>query len=622
MRRKQARRTRAFDPEERQGDAALDAPRDVGAPAVAVDDGSTDVPTVWRRNEPANVGAGESAVGDRPLGVPRATAMTQPLVAAASELRHWLGRHPRVVLVALGCLLFLPGLGARDLWNPDEPRYAEVTREMLATGDFLVPRLNGEIYAHKPPLLFWAMALASVVVGRLDEVAVRLPSVLAAIGTVLLVHGIGRRLFGEAAAFLAAVVLATSTKVLWQARNGQIDMLLTFFVTATAYLWIRGLLGGRPRWYLAGFAVAGLGTLAKGPVALLPLLLSFIAFLLFERRRGELRRMQIGRGLLLWAGVCLAWVVPAALSAGGAYLHEILVTQNLTRYTAGAAYAGTRGHLHPWYYYLTVVPVEFLPWSLLLPAAGVALWRGGSDGDRRSARLLVCWVVVTVLFFSLSAAKRSVYVFQMYPALALLVGAGLALLPQRDRALGRLAGLPVGLFAVLLALAAGAAAVLAPGRPETGLLPADFLGRLLPAVLLMAVGAAVAAWLAFRRRVLLSAGGLAAAFGLGALAILWGLLPSLDSVKSVRPIASRYLALSRPGEPYGFFGGQEPALQFYTGRLGTHLETEAELREFLGRSPRVWLFVEGDALERVKTPIPVVEVARDSGGYTLLASRG
>ena len=543
-------------------------------------------------------------------------------LAATDELRRQSARHPKVLLVAICCLLFLPGLGERDLWNPDEPRYAEVTREMLASGNLLVPHLNGEVYGHKPPLMFWAMALASLFVGRLDELAVRLPSALAAIGSVLLVHGLGRRLFGDAAALLAGVVLATSTKVLWQARTGQIDMLLTFFVTAAAYFWIRAFLERKPWWYLLGFAAAGLGTLAKGPAALLPLLLSFVVFFRLERRREELASMRIGRGLLIWAGVTLAWLVPAALAAGLPYLHELLVTQNLTRYTAGAAYAGTRSHLHPWYYYLVVLPVEFLPWSLLLPAALLAIRRRGNDEQRRSSRLLVCWALVTVLFFSLSPAKRTVYVLQVYPAMALLVAAGVALTIGGERRLRYWVSVPVGLFAVLLASAAAAVVAIAPSRPEASLVPVIFRHGLTAALGFLAAGAAIAAWLALRQRLLLSTGVLAGAFGIGALALLWGVLPSLDTVKSVRPIATRYLALSRPGEAYGFFPRQEPAIQFYTGRLGDHLETEGELRAFLARPETLWLFAEADALRRLEGRIPAAEVAReaDPGGLVLLVS--
>src|ERR1044071_8885731 len=116
------------------------------------------------------------------------------------------GRAVRdLALLALaGVLLFLPGLGGRDLWNPDEARYAEVAREMPLAGSYAVPHLNGQVYSLKPPLLFWSIRTAAHLTGGLDEVAARLPSALAAIGTLLLTYRLGRRLFGRRAGGLAA----------------------------------------------------------------------------------------------------------------------------------------------------------------------------------------------------------------------------------------------------------------------------------------------------------------------------------------------------------------------------------------------------------------------------------
>ena len=107
----------------------------------------------------------------------------------------------RLGLLVLGLVLFLPGIGGRDLWNPDEPRYAEVTREMRVTGDWFVPHLNGKIYSEKPPLLFWAIAAASVATGEVGPVAARLPSLVAAIATLFFLFGMARRLFDRRVAW-------------------------------------------------------------------------------------------------------------------------------------------------------------------------------------------------------------------------------------------------------------------------------------------------------------------------------------------------------------------------------------------------------------------------------------
>jgi 4-amino-4-deoxy-L-arabinose transferase-like glycosyltransferase len=149
------------------------------------------------------------------------------------------GRRDTLLLVLAGTLLFLPGVGSRDLWNPDEPRYAEIAREMLSSGEYWVPHLNGEVYTQKPPLQFWAMAVAGKLTGDLDESAARLPAVLSAIAALVLVQRLGRRLFGARAAWIAAAAFATGTKILWQGRIGQIDMLLVALVAAAMWFWVR-----------------------------------------------------------------------------------------------------------------------------------------------------------------------------------------------------------------------------------------------------------------------------------------------------------------------------------------------------------------------------------------------
>jgi hypothetical protein len=161
-------------------------------------------------------------------------------------------------------------------------------------------------------------------------------------------------------------------------------------------------------------------------------------------------------------------------------------------------------------------------------------------------------------------------------------------------------------------------------RPEAALLP-----EVLPvavAAVLAAIGLATlaASRLAAEGRLVGSAVALAGAFGLGGLALSWGVLPMLDPLKSVRPIARRYLELAGEGEPYGFFPAQEAALQFYTERLGTQLSTAGEVRDFLAQPGKGWIFVEQGSLDRLDPDLRAVEVARSSlprRGYVLLAER-
>lgn len=588
--------------------------------------------------------------------------------AAARRFRRDLAR----VAVA-GALLYLPALGARDVWNPDEARYAQVAREMRARGDWLVPHLNGAVYGEKPPLFFWLIGAAAVPLGGVTETAARLPSALAAIGTLLLTFTIAGRLFGRRAAWLAAAAFGTCWSVLWQARFGQIDMVLTFLVTLALWCWLTGWRTGRTGLYWLFFAVTGVATVAKGPAGMLPPLLAVIAFLVLTRRWRDLRELRIGRGLLLWAAVVLAWLVPAGIAGGDSYWQGLVFKQNLTRY------AQPWHHVKPWYHYLTVLPALYFPWALLLPGALVAGWRGlvrphgvkaraetrsdpveaatagpeevapADSGTGRSGRLgadgllfALSWVVVTLVFFSLSPAKRGVYILTMYPGLSLLAGAGLdrasaalgagareptAAAPSDVGSGSRLSRLWLTLPAALVAAfglgGAAALAVAGPDRPETAVLGLAFVWTGTAALAALGLGGAGAAILAWRRRPAAAAAALTVGMAALGLALSLRLLPAVDAFKSARPLSERLLAESAPDEPWAILPRLDPAFLYYIGRPGVPVRDESELRAFLGRPGRLWLLAERDDVDDWRlepAALGLVEVARDDDpveGYVL-----
>ncbi|HVR97822.1 MAG TPA: glycosyltransferase family 39 protein [Thermoanaerobaculia bacterium] len=525
-------------------------------------------------------------------------------------------RRDLLVLAVLGALLFLPGLGRRDLWNPDEARYAEVAREMRLAGSWALPRLNGEVYTQKPPLLFWAINLAAFLTGGVGETSTRLPVALAAIGSLLLVYRLGERLFSRRAGWLATLAFATCFRVIWQGRFGQIDMLLSFFVTLAAWFWVRGYTEGRPRLYPLFFLSAGVATLAKGPVGLLPPLLSVLAFLAVTRDKEELKRLRIPLGLLLWAAVVLVWLIPAGIAGGEEYLGQIVFKQNVTRY------ADPWHHFQPWYYYLTVIPAEFFPWSFLLPTALVI---GRRRVSRQGFLFCLCWMIVTVVFFSISPAKRTVYILTMYPAMALMVGAALDRLAESwPRERGWLTW-PLGLVAGLSLLIVAALPLAGRGRPEAVPLGGDRLVWMVTAAFLPLFLGAVYAWWAGRSgRVFRSAAALAAGTGLVAVIASLALLPRFDVVKSARGLSRVLLAKMGPGETYAIYPRLDSTFVFYTRRYAVVPEGEAELREYARRPGRVWLLIQRDDLQKLKEPLPLVEVARDADlreGYLLMTRR-
>jgi 4-amino-4-deoxy-L-arabinose transferase-like glycosyltransferase len=531
-------------------------------------------------------------------------------------------------LLPLGAVLFLTGLGATDLWNPDEPRYAEIAREMILFGDahhFFVPHLNGQVYTQKPPLLFWSICASATILGQLDEVAARVPTALSGLLCLPLIFGMGRRLFNRRAAWMSVLVFGTCTSVMLQARVAQIDMLLMLMVTLAMYFWIRGYLERRSGFYLLFFVATGLGTLAKGPVGLLPPMLSILVFLLVTGQKSEIRRLRLLPGLGLYLLVILIWLLPAAILGGEDYWQPIVFKQTVQRY------ANPWGHIRPWYYYLVTLPGNFFPWSVLLPSALMLGWRRFRDADRRAYLFALCWVVVTLVFFSLSPGKRTVYILSMYPAMALLIGAALDRLAEERLANRNWLGWPVGVLALALLIptAAGLAAGLRPDliadRAELRVLGASFpwlVASTLGLFLVAVIYASVAVW---RRRVVSAFVALAAGCGVAGLLIVYLVRPPFDAYKSARPLAELYLELAAEDEPYGIYRNLEPSFLFYTEKFAEVLYTEGELRAFTMRGDRVWIVAKHEDLEKLDSPLPLVEVARDtdpqSRGYALLTPK-
>jgi 4-amino-4-deoxy-L-arabinose transferase-like glycosyltransferase len=525
-----------------------------------------------------------------------------------------------VLTVAVGVFV-LPGIGARDLWNPDEPRYAEVAREMLQSTspvDLLVPRLDGRLYTQKPPLHFWNVALAGSMRGGVDETAARLPSFVACVLAAWGVFLLGRTLFSEPTAWLGALVFSTCGQVQVQARVGQIDMTLAALIALGVSQWASAHFGGRPARVYWFWALSGVATVAKGPVGLLPALLAILVFLAVERDRDGLRRLRLGRGLLLWLAVVLAWFAPAVAIAGRKYFDAMIFEQTLERYALSG------GHLRPWYHYLRTLPGSFAPFTFLVPAAAAALWseRRGETW-RRAVRFLVLWIVVTVVFFSLSSGKRTVYMVPTLAPLSLLLAHGIERVaagwPRRRAA-------TIGSIVLLLSLLVTAWAAVPRAvvdLPDPDVFGRDLVGVARWVLVPFVAGTLVALLVAARGRVRTAT----AAIGLGvattfsfATAVL---LPRGDTVKSARALAETFAEVARPEEPYAIYPLPDAAFLFYSRRFSTPVHGEEQLRDFAARHERVWLLIERDELAALDPPIGLVEVARDADweeGHVLLTT--
>jgi len=343
----------------------------------------------------------------------------------------------RLALAACALLLFFGGLGAYPLLEPDEGRYAEIPREMLARHELVTPRLNGVLYLEKPPLYYWLNAAALSVLND-PATACRLASAffgLAGVGLAwLLGLSIGGAIGdngGRRVALWAAVVLGSSPMWVALSRANIIDMTLTFFLCATlTCFWLAQDRASRDRgerllWH-GMFLAAALATLSKGLIGfVIPGAVIFF-FLLFARRWRLLLRVPWVTGTGLFLLVAVPWHVLAA-RRNPEFLWYYFVHEHWLRYTTPEA-----NRQEPFWYFAAVLVLGMLPWAGLLPAAG-RLFRGaGRLRERPGLIFLACWGGFVLLFFSASQSKLAPYILSAFPPIAVLIA--LAIEESRLRA--------------------------------------------------------------------------------------------------------------------------------------------------------------------------------------------
>lgn len=428
----------------------------------------------------------------------------------------------------------LPGLGVPRLERA-EIYFLDAARGMVESGDWLVPRYQGEPFFDKPILSYWLMAAAMKAFGT-TALAARCVPVLAALGLLLATAWLGTLLYDRRSALAGAFVLSTTLAFFAFARIAMADMLLALWTTLAVALGVLACRERPPSWALPALGAAlGLGFATKGPIALLVPGLA-LAPLVWRRRRGPWAALPLASAALLCAVLGLGWFALVYARLGPAPLEYFFLRENLQRFAAETYDVG-----RPFWFYPPAYLAQGLPWAPLLP---LALWRllaGAVDPRGRPAtRLLTVWVVLVLVPLSLSRGKIDYYLLPLYPALSLVLGRHLALVPwQRlDRAWAR---------GVLLLAALGAALLLTwPPRLPEPWLPAP-VPRLLLAVAVAAALLAfvLAAWRPTPARVAAALGGSAWAVYLLAAAFF---LPAFAAAQPNRAIA-RDVGRERAFEP-------------------------------------------------------------------------
>ncbi len=497
--------------------------------------------------EPATSGARTTAV------IPRKSAWRSDLIGLG---------------VMLGLLFFL-FLGQRPLANPDEGRYAEIPREMLQSGDFLTPRLNGVKYFEKPPLVYWLSVGAMKILG-VNEWSARAGMAAFAVLGGLLTYVAGRALFGRAAGWWSTIVLSTSVLFYGLSRLALIDLVMAVLMSAALFCFLFAVnqpAGWRRRGLFWGFyAAMALAVLTKGLIGfLLPCGVAFF-WLLLLNRWDRLRPCHPFTGAALLLAIAAPWHVMMA-RAHPDFLQFYFVHEHVQRFASAI-----HDRQQPWWFFGAVLVGGLFPWTVFglqaLPAGPRTLWR--QRRDYAEVWFLLIWIGLILLFFSSSQSKLIPYLLPVFPAAAILVGRYLAAAWERRE----VRGLNAGLF-VFAALAAALGFAAGWFKLPLRSVPADL--RLWQHVLagglvIGGLGVAVSAMLGAKRLALMTL----IASTLLTLVSANFIAGPLD-VRSTKSLALELKPLLRPGDAVYVLGEYYQDFPAYLGRTVDVVEYEGEL---------------------------------------------
>ena len=528
---------------------------------------------------------------------------SHPLAEPVAAARPPVDLRRGAVLVALFALLgvlWFGGLELRGLFAPDEGRYAEVPREMLESGDWVTPRLNGIKYLEKPPLQYWATAAVFALFGE-DEWTARLPTALAGLGGALVLAFAAARLGSRREGWLAGFILASSWGYFFAAQYITLDMTLTLWLTCAMAAFLLAQRAGidaraERRWMLVAWGSMALAVLTKGLIGIVLPGLALAVYVVVARDAAVLRRLHLVPGLALFAAIAVPWFA-LAQARNPEFFQFFFIHEHFARYTLS-------GHdrAAPWWYFLPIVLVGTMPWTPLVIAALARRGRAREEPPTSRIdvdRFLLVWAATVVVFFSLSSSKLPPYVLPALPALALLTARRFASW-DKTHAVSR--------AAIAAVLAAGLIAATLPFLSQWGklarivpMLPAA-VPWLCMAVLALLIGAIVS-WLFAR------AGGVrAAVVALATASIAFGqlLLVSahvVDEGYSAERLTDLWLrslldsgAASKRGRlvdglrlnddaPFYSVGGFDHSLPFYLGRTVTLVEHKSELAPGIAAEP-------------------------------------
>lgn len=513
-----------------------------------------------------------------------------------------------IILIIIGCVLLFPGLSVRSLWG-SEGRWAVVAREMMRSGNYFLPTINGEIYFDKPLFSYWAI-IPFALKGGVTEAAARMPGVLAGIMTVVLIFVMGRALFGSAAGFLSGMTLLTSFMFVSWARTASGEMLNLLGIWCMLWIFLSGGHAGRP-WHLVMLYCTGaLVAFCKGPVgpavAFAVMVVTGACNVFGEMKREGLAWDRIRKGILYefrWilsrqgvlgacaGGVLFAVILFLPVIATGSWDSVMLMwRENFLRFVRPF------DHIEPPYAYVKHTLVFFLPWTLLLIAA---VWQTHGKGYDPQYRWVIISAATIFLFFTASGSRRSYYILPLVPALALITGRALSQWFDGNGLIRKRVMQAAAVITGAVPVLAGAAMIYAYFQGD---LPRH-ISQLIVGPAAFAGGAATVIWFwkgKFRS-------------GMGLLLVLiwcveiWTFTVGMaiaEEKRTLRPFCAAVVKELRGVDDSGiaFFKVRNSSLVFYLNRPGylKNLDSVVDARIFLRNHPGGFIITDGIFLEELQ----------------------
>jgi 4-amino-4-deoxy-L-arabinose transferase-like glycosyltransferase len=514
-----------------------------------------------------------------------------------------------IMLLIVVVPLFSLGLSNHGLWSADEPRVAEISREMAITGNWAVPMLNKKPFLEEPPLYYASLALTFKAFGVSDKVA-RIPSAFFAFAAVLVVFFTANFLFGPRVALLSGLILATSGEFFRVAHWVIVDGALTFFVMSALYFFITAYFTETDRkkllLYCLFYVACTLAFYTKGFIGIVIPGLSILAFLIIEKNFKEIIKMRLWLGFLIFFAMTLPWFIALWHQAGTEYLNVFFVHNHLQRFLpsglAGKISGETSGHHNPFYYYITEFPNGFLPWSILLiPILIHAFSKLGKSGDDnvqtgKGSLFAKCWFFSGIIFLSIASTKRTLYLMPIFAPVAMLTAAYIDSTLKSPQSLTKIGKIFTWVFTiVLLCIGLGLTPVYFSVKKiyltnvsNTLLVP--FIALSISIIVLSCV-----AIIYFRQRDLKKYWiSLNLSIILALLFSVTIAMPVLDMYKSFVPFCRQIAAIVPVGEPIYAYQPDETlrgVVPFYTGRYVTETEEFASVEMMLQKEEPFYIII-------------------------------